>query len=87
MALCTNPRCANQSGNANCTGALMERNVSAMISIRDNAASTRAAGPVQAIQESFICGRAQTLLRPLSTKHRHSLSSVAKLTAAFGSRL
>ena len=48
-------------------GALMERKVSEITSRRSGAAAKQAAQK-QAIQAAFICGKAATLLRPLSTK-------------------
>ena len=60
-------RDASHAGNANCTGAFIERNVSAMTSSRAIASSTSAEGPRATIHEAFICGSAHTLLRPLRT--------------------
>ena len=62
----------------------MERKVSAMTSNRASASRTRDSGPLATIQEAFICGSAQILLRPLRTKVRQGDSEAAKLCCGEG---
>ena len=56
----------------------MERKVSEITS-RRSVAAAKQAGPKQAIQAAFICGKAATLLKPLSTKVGTGWGPVAKL--------
>ena len=59
-------RPSSQAGSAHCTGAFMERKVSAITSSRSIACCLP--GPVATIHDAFICGNPAILLSPLTTK-------------------
>ena len=73
-------RPSSQAGSAHCTGAFMERKVSAITSSRARACSLP--GPVATIHAAFICGSPAILLSPLTTKTGTPSSPAAKLRPA-----
>ena len=83
ICACNSPAPASHLGRANCTGAFIDRKVSATISNRPNASARAGSGPSAAIQAAFICGSPAILLSPLNTNVSAGCSPQAKLRATF----